>query len=301
MQSDVTIVIMTRNRADDLRATLSRLIDVPGALPIIVVDNGSTDGTVHAVRRDFPQVEVVPLGFNAGVAARNEGVRRASTPYVAFADDDSWWAPDALEWVTAAFDRHPTLGAVIAHVIVEPAGTDDPVSSMMRDSPLDGDPALPGIPVLGFLACAAAVRRRAYLEVGGFDARLHFAGEEALLAADLAASGWAVRYLPEVRVHHQPASRRAPTLWRQRREVRNALWTLWLRRPIGAALRGTVRLLADANPRAAAGGFAQATGGLPWVVRDRRVVPSHLEEQLQRLDADTTDGVAVPETPAVTR
>ena len=301
MGSDVTIVIMTRNRVDDLRAMLTRLVDLPTAPPILVMDNGSSDGTVLAVRRDFPGVDVVPLGFNAGVAARNEGVRRAGTPYVAFADDDSWWAPDALEQVTAAFDRLPRLGAVIAHVTIEPAGVDDPVSRMLRDSPLDLDPELPGIPVLGFLACAAAVRRRAFLEVGGFDERLHFAGEEALLAIDLAKNGWAVRYLPEVRVHHRPATQRAPSVWRQRRELRNALWTLWLRRPAGPAWRGSKRLLAVEPRRTAMGGLMQALGGLPWVLRDREVVPPHLEEQLRRLDDDASDHGARTDTEAVNR
>ncbi len=65
----------------------------------------------------------------------------------------------------------------------------------MEHSPLPVEPDLPGPPVLGFLACAAIVRRKAYLEVGGFDPRMMIGGEEELLAADLASAGWGLAYV----------------------------------------------------------------------------------------------------------
>jgi GT2 family glycosyltransferase len=283
MGRDVTIVIMTRDRIDELRRTLRRHIELHDPPRIIVVDNGSGDGTPAAIRREHPGVEVVEMGHNAGVGARNRGVELATTAYVAFADDDSWWAPGALEQVVAAFERHPELGALTASVVVEPMGTDDPLTEVMAASPVEGDPGLPGVPVLGFLACATAVRREAFLAVGGFNERLHFGGEEQLLATDLAAAGWAIRYLDEVQVHHEPSTRRA-TGWRRRRDLRNTLWFLWLRRPAGSALRRSVRLLGHADVRTAVAGFASALLGVPWVVRQRQVVPSDVERQLRRLE-----------------
>jgi GT2 family glycosyltransferase len=283
MGSDVTIVIMTRDRIDDLRRTLCRHLELPDPPRIIVVDNGSGDGTPAAVRREHPAVEVAEMGRNAGVGARNRGVELATTAHVAFADDDSWWAPGALEQIVAAFECHPELGAVTARVVVEPAGTDDPITEVMAASPIEGDPGLPGVPVLGFLACATAVRREAFLAVGGFNERLHFGGEEQLLAADLAAAGWAIRYLDQAQVHHRPSARRA-TRWRRRRDLRNTLWFLWLRRPVGSALYRSLRLLGDAEPRTALTGLASALVGVPWVVRHRQVVPSDVERQLRRLE-----------------
>ncbi|OMQ15783.1 hypothetical protein A7K94_0207135, partial [Modestobacter sp. VKM Ac-2676] len=64
---------------------------------MIVVDNASADGTADAVRAATPRVDVLGLPANAGAVARTDGVRRATTPYVAFADDDSWWEPGALQ------------------------------------------------------------------------------------------------------------------------------------------------------------------------------------------------------------
>lgn len=283
--TDTTIVIMTRNRVDELSRTLDRLVALPERPPIIVVDNGSTDGTSAHVAERFSQVQVLRMDDNAGVAARNLAVEKATTPYVAFNDDDSWWAPGSLEKAAALFDAHPRLGALAAEVRVEPSGRPDPICREMRDSPLPGDPQLPGVPVLGFLACAAVVRTSAFADVGGFETRLHFGGEEELLATDLASAGWAVRYAPELTVHHHPSTSR-DSVWRRRRGVRNTLWFLWLRRPAGAALARSLQLLRRAEPAAARGGLADALRGLPWVLRARRVVPAHVERQLRLLQRD---------------
>lgn len=283
--ADITVVIMTRDRVDELLGALEHVSALPEKPPIVVVDNGSTDGSAPRVREAFPDVEVIRLDDNLGVEARNIAVRRARTPYIAFNDDDSWWSPGALTRVVELFRGHPRLAAVTAHITVEPSGRDDPIAREMAESPVEGSADLPGVPVLGFLACATAVRRSAYLAVGGFSSRLHFGGEEELFCADLAAAGWEVRYVPELRVTHQPSTSRDHP-WRQRRGLRNALWFQWLRRPAGHAVRRSARLLRGARPAAAGGALLQAAWGLPWVLRERRVVPSSVETQLRRLEAD---------------
>lgn len=280
---DLTVVIMTRNRADELLSVLGRMTSLPERPPIVVADNGSTDGTADLVRDRYPEIDVLRFDENIGVAARNAAVRRATTPYVAFNDDDSWWSPGSLTRVVELFDRHPRLGAVTAHVTVEPRGDDDPVSLEMQQSPLEGDDSIPGVPVLGFMACATAVRRVAFEEVGGFEPMLHFGGEEQLLATDLAAAGWAVRYVPDISVHHMASSKR-DSAWRRRRVVRNDLWYVWLRRPVTSAARRSVGTLLSPDRSTALRGLAAALRGARWVSRNRRVVPAHLEEQLRRLD-----------------
>lgn len=92
----VTVVIATRDRVAELRRTLAVLTALPEGPAVIVVDNGSRDGTARAVRGEFPGVTLIRNRRNRKAAARNQGVRRAATPYVAFSDDDSWWDPGAL-------------------------------------------------------------------------------------------------------------------------------------------------------------------------------------------------------------
>jgi len=137
----VTIVVMTRDRWPDLQGSLPR-----HEAPVILIDNGSTDGTPDLVRRNFPDVEVVELGSNHGSVARNIGVGRARTPYVAFADDDSWWAAGAVEQVADLFDAHPRMAVLAARMLVGEEEEPDPVCALMAQSPLSPVGDLPGPP-----------------------------------------------------------------------------------------------------------------------------------------------------------
>ncbi|MGI8331164.1 glycosyltransferase family 2 protein [Actinomadura scrupuli] len=281
----VTVVIATRDRRDELLRTLGRLRDLPERPPVIVVDNASSDGTADAVRARFPGVAVVRAARNLGAPARNLGVRAARTPYVAFSDDDSWWEPGALGRAAEAFDAHPGLGLIAAHTLVGPARRPDPINAAMAGTPLPGEPGLPGPPVLGFLACASVVRRRAFLEAGGFSPVLFFVGEERLLAYDLAAAGWSRCYLPGVVAVHEPSASRPPSGRRHRAELRNTLLTAWLRRPARTALRETGRLAAraarDPDARAA---LAGALRRMPSALLRRRRLPAAVERAARLIE-----------------
>jgi GT2 family glycosyltransferase len=278
---NTTVVIPTRDRRDTLLKTLDRLERLPDPPPIVVVDNGSSDGTPRGVRRRHPAVSLIEPGRNLGGGARTVGARRARTPYLAFCDDDSWWAPGSLERAAELLDEHPRVALVAGRIIVEPEGRLDPTCRLMERSPLPTDPELPGPEILGFVACGAVVRRSAFLASGGFEPRFQVGGEETLLSIDLAVAGWRLVYAADVVAHHEPASSgRAP---RGRREIRNALWTAWLRRPLGRALARSVGLLADGG-REGPAALGAALRELPWVVRERRVVPPEVERGLQAIE-----------------
>jgi GT2 family glycosyltransferase len=279
----VAVIIATRNRGIELLGTLTRLRALQEQPPIVVVDNGSTDGTSELVRAHHPGVQVVGLRGNWGAAARTVGARLVDSPYVAFSDDDSWWAPGALSRAAELLDRHPRLAVLAARVLVGPDQRLDPVCDEMAHSPLPPATDLPGPSVLGFIACGAVVRRTAFLEVGGFDVRLGVGGEEELLSLDLAARGWGLAYVAQVVAHHHPSPSRDPS-GRRRVQVRNALWSAWLRRPLSGAARQTAHLAALAlhQPGARSGIFL-ALLGLPWVLRERRPVDPELEAALRTL------------------
>ncbi|HKG49544.1 MAG TPA: glycosyltransferase [Actinomycetales bacterium] len=279
MDERVGVVIMTRDRCQELMRTLAHLRRLPERPPVVVVDNGSCDGTVEAVRSLHGWVRLVPQPRDVGAVARNIGVRLLSTPYVAFCDDDTWWDPGSLTAAADALDACPELAVVTGRILVEPGGREDPIVVELRESPVQGAPGLPGPALASFLAGASMVRREAFLGCGGFEPRLWLGGEEELLAADLAAAGWELCYLPAATVHHHPSPHREPTL-RRRVGVRNTLWFTWLRRPVAAALRRTVVVLRGApHDRTTALACWDALRGLPWVVRSRRVLPPHAERR----------------------
>ncbi|WP_031078883.1 glycosyltransferase family 2 protein [Streptomyces sp. NRRL S-118] len=278
-----TVVVITHNRREELLRTLDELARLPERPPVIVTDNASTDGTADAVRGRHPRVTLLTPGRNLGAVGRNLAVRRARTPYIAFCDDDSWWEPGSLERAADLLDRHERLAAVTARILVEPGGLEDPIVAELRDSPIQGPDWLPG-PALGsFLAAATVIRRDAFLDAGGFSPRLWLGGEEELLATDLATRGWWLAYVAELTAHHAPSPTRDATL-RRVHGLRNTLWFCWLRRPFGPALRRTLDLARTVpHDTASLRAFGQAVAGLPWVLRERRVVPPDVEERLGAL------------------
>jgi GT2 family glycosyltransferase len=280
----VAVVVITHQRRDEVLQALARLRALPEQPHVVVVDNGSTDGTAAAVAERFPEVELVASPENLGAVGRNVGVARVSTPYVAFCDDDTWWDPGSLRTAADTFDAHPRLAVVTARILVEPGGREDPIVPELRNSPVRGADWLPG-PALGsFLAGASVLRRQAFDEVGGFCERLWLGGEEELMAGDLAARGWELCYLPELTVHHQASTARDPHK-RRRDGIRNTLWTTWLRRPLRPALRRTRHLLRTVpRDRLSLLGVLDALRGLPWVLRERRVLPPLAEARFAALE-----------------
>jgi GT2 family glycosyltransferase len=272
----VTVVVATRNRRADLMTSLPR-----HEAPVVLVDNGSTDGSPAAIRAAFPAVRVIPLPRNVGAVARNVGAREAGTPYVAFADDDSWWAPGALDRAVRLLDAHPAVGLVAARMLVGPAERLDPLSAELAAAPLGTSPGGAGPDVLGFAACAAIVRRDAFLAVGGFDPVVRFPGEEERVAFDLAEAGWLLSYVDELVVHHHPSPARGPAGERQARITRAALLTACMRRPWPEVVA-----LASAGMRAggpARDGVLAALPSLPGALRRRRVISPWLRDRLDRL------------------
>jgi GT2 family glycosyltransferase len=277
----VSVVVATRDRRESLLRSLARL-DVPGGPPVLVVDNASGDGTAAAVRAGHPQVTVLELPANAGAVARTDGVRRARTPYVAFADDDSWWEPGALDRAADLLDHHPAVAVVVGQVRLAADGALDAVSVKHRAAVLGHRPGAPGPDVLSFPAFAAVLRRDAYLAVGGFSPLLFFGGEEHLLALDLAAAGWQQVFVEDLVAWHDPAGPDRPTAQRWALQTRNDRLVDWLRRPLPVALAGTAELarraLTDPGARAALAGLLRR---LPAALRARRPVDPELERRFR--------------------
>jgi GT2 family glycosyltransferase len=203
-------------------------------------------------------------------------VQAVEAEVVALSDDDSWWAPGALARAAQLLAARPTLGLIQARVLVGSAERFDPACAAMQESPLPAAPGLPGPALLGFMACGAVVRRSAFLAVGGFHPRLDIGGEETLLAFDLASRGWELAYVDSVVAHHHPDSG-SERVGRRARLIRNALWTVWLRRRLPAAATTTARLAESAVRQRRIRVLAEAARGLPWVLAERRPLPLALD------------------------
>lgn len=283
IEKRISVVVLTHERSAELARTLKHLCALPEQPPVIVVDNGSQDDTAMMVERDFPAVSLVRAPRNLGACGRNLGAARVRTPYVAFCDDDTWWAAGSLAAAANVFDRYPYIAAVSARVLVGAEQREDPTSSQMAASPLQPHRPLPGPPILGLLAGASAFRTAAFLAMGGYHARFFLGAEETVLALDLASAGWSLVYLPQLTVFHYPSPMRNAGR-RRRLLARNAVWAAWLRLPLSSALAVTFRCAPqiwqqDGGMR----GWWETLRGLRWTWRQRRVVPPAVEAMRRRL------------------
>ena len=116
--SAVSVVVVTYNALP----WLERCLDSVAQYETIVVDNGSTDGTVELVRERFPGAQLVEQP-NLGLAAGwNRGIESASGRFVLLLNADAWIAGGAVEALLAFADEHPQA-AVVAPKLLNPDGT----------------------------------------------------------------------------------------------------------------------------------------------------------------------------------
>ena len=177
----------------------------------IVVDNGSTDGSLELLR-ESPGVRVVSLGRNTGFAfAANRGVEAAESDLVALVNTDVVLAPDWLERMIAALESDPGAASVACKMVDlrDPDLLYDAGDVLRRDGACeqrgrferdDGRFDEPG-EVFGACAGAALYRRSVVLDAGGFDERYFTYLEDVDLALRLRLAGWRCRYEPVVARH----------------------------------------------------------------------------------------------------
>jgi GT2 family glycosyltransferase len=196
--AELTVVVSSHDRREWLRRCLTALALLPERPAVVVVDNGSNDGTSGMVAHEYPQVRLLRRQRNAMAEVRNAGVAAASTPFVALADVDTGWVPGALERAVHLMREFQRLAVIAAKVLVGPHRNADPMTQFLASATRGVESDLPGPSVQGFRAGAAILRRDAFLAVGGFDPAARATGPERRLAYDLARAGWGLAYCADV-------------------------------------------------------------------------------------------------------
>lgn len=195
-------------------------------LELVVIDNGSTDGSLDELRRQFPDVEVLVPGSNLGYGAgANRGVAATTSELVLVCNPDLSVSPGALTELVAVFDADPRA-AIVGPFIRTPQGDRYPSARQFPSLPDAAGHALLGqfIPQNPFTrayvqadlavepdsvrqvdwvsgACFL-VRRSAFEQVGGFDETYFMYAEDVDLCWRLGRSGWHIVYAPGAVVTH---------------------------------------------------------------------------------------------------
>ncbi len=169
----VSVVIPTYNRRDSVReAIASAVAQSYPDVEVIVVDDGSDDGTAEVVR-EFQEFEVVQYVYqaNRGVsAARNVGVARARGELIAFLDSDDVWQPDKLAYQVALFQEHSDVQICQTDEIWLRNGVR--VNPHQKHHKTGGDIFARSLELCLVSPSAVMMRRALFERVGGFDETL---------------------------------------------------------------------------------------------------------------------------------
>jgi N-acetylglucosaminyl-diphospho-decaprenol L-rhamnosyltransferase len=240
MRPDVSIVVVTYNAKGHLSNCLSAVAD--SKHEVIVVDNGSVDGTAELVRSMFPSVRLVQLEQNLGFGvANNEGMRRASGRYFLLLNSDAWPVEEAVDELVSFADRHPQA-AIVGPRILNPDGSLQlsvrgfptmwrlatelyflrklaPRSRIFNAFYGAGFDYTTARAVEWLKAVVLLVRREAVEAVGAFDPAFFIFSEETDLCFRLHTAGWSVFFCPTAEFVHLGGASTRPQWGRMHREL----------------------------------------------------------------------------------
>jgi GT2 family glycosyltransferase len=199
MNPVASLVIPTSNRARELRDLLRSAYAQTVPLEVLVMDDGDSEASGEMIRREFPQVRHHRLGFGKGPAfQRNRGVELASCDIVFSLDDDSVLVSSTVEQTLAEFDdtRIGAIGIPLVNVLQD--------RTIRQRAP---DASCSWV-AHAFIGAAHAVRRDAFLQVGGYREHFFFMGEEGDLCLRMMQAGYVTRLGRADPIYHLESPRR---------------------------------------------------------------------------------------------
>ena len=216
-QPKVVSVILNTNRRQDTLACLASLRQSTYRdQQAIVLDNGSKDGSVEAVRSAFPEVHVIELAENRGYVGIEAALAQEAT-WVLVLNEDTVLAPDCLARLVEVGESDPSIGVVgpmVYHhdepqVIQSAGGMLGPYWQsihLAKDEPDEGQFRQPHA-VEWVSGCAIMMRRPVIERVGGLDPRFFYYWEETEWCLRARRAGWRVVHVPQARLWHKGVQR----------------------------------------------------------------------------------------------
>ena len=195
-----TVVITTKNRKEDLRLAVASCFKQSVVPEVLVVDDGSTDGTAEMITAEFPNATLIRFEQSAGyIARRNLGAERAKAPIIFSIDDDAILEhPRIIEDTLAEFDDDRIGAVAIPHV-------NTPYGPQVEDRAPDKTTRWASFM---FRGTAHAVRRDVFLNCGAYEANLTHQGEEIDFCIRMFRAGYLVRLGSSAPITHNESPRR---------------------------------------------------------------------------------------------
>lgn len=251
---DISIIIVNWNTKDLLAACLRSIQNqsLDYTYEIIVVDNGSEDGSQLIVRQEFPTVKLVENKLNLGFGkANNIGLQSSEGRYICFVNSDIEMIDGCLQLLTQYMDDNHSVGMAGPQILYPDLKIQDSCRkfpSLWRSfcTAFKLDRIFPTCALLSgehmfyfshaeeikpdFLAgCLLMVRKTALDEIGAFDERFFIYAEEVDLAKRLWDSRWEVAFVPQAKAvhHHAGSSSRDPLRFKLAQQ--KSIFQYWLK------------------------------------------------------------------------
>ena len=233
MSLQISVMIATKNRANDLRRTCQVLRQLnPPPLEILITADGCTDDTVQFVKAEMEKAGsrniklIINETSKGSVASRDRMMREARGDLVLALDDDSYPEQlDCLHLLSSLFHLRPILA-----VVTFPQRTDEYPETLTQ---MDFGPERP---TRFFANSGAVLRRSAYLQLPGFEPRFFHMYEEPDYALQCVAAGYEVLFTPMVTIRHHWSGQARSEIANHHRHSRNEFWSTVMRCPFPQVL-----------------------------------------------------------------
>jgi len=246
MSPKVSVVIVNWNGRRYLERCLAALeIQTFPKFEVIMVDNGSTDGSVEWVRDHFPNVRLICNASNLGFAVgNNQGIQASDSALIATLNNDTRVDPDWLWALVEVMEAEPTVGMCGSKLLfadrpglIDSTGISMDAAGIAWDR-CGGEPDDPNqtapIEVFGPCAGAALYRRTMFDQIGLFDETFFAYLEDVDLAWRARLAGWRCLYVPAARVYHvHSGTAREGSPFKNKLLGRNKVWTIVKNYPAG--------------------------------------------------------------------
>ena len=197
INSLVSVAIVTHNRKREVKKAIQSVFKQSyPSLEVVVVDNGSTDGTSAMIAREFPTVQLVRSPSNKGCPqGRNIAIKHCNGSIICFLDDDAWYEGNFIQRAVAKFSRSPSDLAVIMPEIME----------------WDSKKWNPRIGINSerqfymFSGGVSAIKSELFGEIGYFP-DTKYGSEEKFMAIKMYQHGKKILFVPDLIVYHKPSN-----------------------------------------------------------------------------------------------
>ena len=228
----VSVIIVNWNRREDVIETLQKLKHVNYKnIEIIVVDNGSSDGSSNALLEKFPSINLIALPNNIGCEdGNNVGILNASGEFLIFLDSDADIEPDGIAKILNVFESDNDIG-IVEPRIIRPA--DNKILNEAKHWPIRNT----------FTGCVVAFRASVFKKIGLRPGEFFLYSSEPEICLRVIESGFKILHCPDIIGYHResPVARANKLFYYL--ATRNTIWLIWRHYPFTSALYETSILL----------------------------------------------------------